>query len=98
LGNIVNLEIVLCNCFTHLLSLWLLVLSYSVKLTLSCDPRNSKKFLTEDLNNAFVMFLVQMASKSLKCKICNISFDSEEELTEHMKLEHKEHETPAGVD
>ncbi|MBV9176271.1 MAG: hypothetical protein JO327_13340 [Nitrososphaeraceae archaeon] len=36
-------------------------------------------------------------SQNIKCDICSIIFTTEQDLEQHKKLEHKEHQRPTGV-
>jgi hypothetical protein len=36
-------------------------------------------------------------SSNIKCDLCGITFTTEQDKEEHMKLEHKEHQRPSGV-
>lgn len=37
------------------------------------------------------------SSSNIKCDQCGITFTTEQDKEEHMKLEHKEHQRPTGV-
>ena len=36
-------------------------------------------------------------SSNIKCDLCGITFTTEQDKEQHMKLEHKEHQPPTGV-
>jgi hypothetical protein len=36
-------------------------------------------------------------SSKIKCDLCSITFTTEQDKEQHMKLEHKEHQRPTGV-
>ena len=36
-------------------------------------------------------------SSNIKCDLCGITFTTEQDKEQHMKLEHKEHQKPTGV-
>ena len=36
-------------------------------------------------------------SYNIKCDLCGITFTTEQDKEQHMKLEHKEHQRPTGV-
>jgi hypothetical protein len=37
------------------------------------------------------------SSSKFSCEICGLTFNTENEKEEHIKLEHKEHQPPSGV-
>ncbi|HEY5630962.1 MAG TPA: hypothetical protein VIR31_02435 [Nitrososphaeraceae archaeon] len=37
------------------------------------------------------------SSPNIKCEICGILFTTDQDLEQHKKLEHKEHQRPTGV-
>lgn len=36
-------------------------------------------------------------AQEVKCNLCGLTFATAQEKEEHMKLEHKEHQSPTGV-